>query len=981
MTPVRYRDLGTLGIERASTWVPVVGQRLTSALGLLLVRANQRVSNDALIEAMWPDGTSVPDRSVSTLESHLYRLRRVLEPEHRRNEPFTTVLNDTQGYQLIASVDQVDSLRFEQLAGDVRALLAGGQARRALSRCDEALGLWRGRPWTPHTDEPWAAPAAARLVELRADVEEQRVDVLLRLGDAATALSDLEVLLDNHPLRERLWGLKMLAAYRGGRTDQALETYGRVRRTLIEEIGVEPGPELQRLHAQILADDPALAGPSSPDAAPVRGSASSAKAPAGPESGSANSNRVEIQLPTRRSPLIGRHAELTELAALVPAHSLVMVVGAPGCGKTSLVVEVARQLVDKFPDGVWFVDLTVAVDGAQLIDVVTSTLGLAAPEAGTVVDGLVSFCRSRRMLLVLDNCEHLLDPVADLIDSLLGVDTELAVLGTSREPTGLDGEQVWDLLPLPAPELTADAARVGAEGTSVEDIEGRAASAVRLASVELMLARLRDAAPRLRIGPAETLLAAEVCAAVDGIPLAIELAAAQARSFTLAEIAERVRTDPAGLARIGRGGQSHHTSLRSAIDLSTANLDDAERRLHRAIAVVPGPFTVSLAASLGQIEDEVTRTTLSQLVHRSMLSPLGPRRSGGPSRFAQLATIRAHGLGEQSPEEAAEHATRRDRWVRQLVDLLPRLGRPDGPAVYARIDEDLAAVRATLQAGLVDRPNTTGPYVAARLGQYWMHRGMITEWARWAELASTAAEADRSDQAQAALSGATALALSGRADVGIAHLVAVEAAMSSLSDPQVLPIADYLLGLVSLARDRRDLVATEQPVRVLRRLAAHTGDPAVGLLAEVAERLRQAMTAPSPEVLTALEHAYQQTMADRDPFASWLVATQATGVSIGIRDIDGGLRWSDRSMAHQENLGIGAKSSSLELRGILLALGGADAEAVRTFVRARAHARRIGHRWPSYSRSSDLLSAAEKRLSGDERERAYAQALELSSTG
>jgi DNA-binding SARP family transcriptional activator len=217
---VRFLDLGTLVLEREGTPLPVNGTRLVAALALLLIHAGRHVSVDALAEAMW--GGEATPRSASTLDSHIWRLRRLLEPDRGRGAPAELLLRDPAGYRLLATTDQVDSMRFARLADEAVDLLADGQPDRVLRRTDEALALWRGRPFTPLSDEPWARPAAARLEELHTQVRERRIEALLAVGDPERALVELEPVIAAEPLRERLWAHRMLAAYRSGRTDQAL---------------------------------------------------------------------------------------------------------------------------------------------------------------------------------------------------------------------------------------------------------------------------------------------------------------------------------------------------------------------------------------------------------------------------------------------------------------------------------------------------------------------------------------------------------------------------------------------------------------------------------------------------------------------------------------------------------------------------------------------------------------------------------------
>ena len=231
---LRYRDLGALLVRRGDRPVVVTGRRLTAALSVLLMNVNQRVSSDALVAALW--GDAPPGDPDATLQSHLFRLRRLLEADHARGTPFTTLVHEAAGYRLVAPPLQIDSLVFETAAGDSRDLLLTEQPQRALARCVEALELWRGRPWTPHSDETWAVTAAARLEELRAQLRERRIECLLALGDAERALADLDIMVGEYPLRERLWAQLMLANYRLGRTEAALATFQRARSVLIARL-------------------------------------------------------------------------------------------------------------------------------------------------------------------------------------------------------------------------------------------------------------------------------------------------------------------------------------------------------------------------------------------------------------------------------------------------------------------------------------------------------------------------------------------------------------------------------------------------------------------------------------------------------------------------------------------------------------------------------------------------------------------------
>ena len=945
---LRYHDLGPLQVDREGQPVPLAGRRLTAALSLLIMNVNQRVSTDALVEALW--GDSPPAGPEATLQSHLFRLRKVLEPERSRSRPFSTILHEAGGYRLVASPTHIDSLIFDEAAGSARDLLLAGQPRRALNRCVEALALWRGRPWTPHGDEGWARAATTRMEELHVQLRERQIEALLELGDAHQALADLDLLVAEHPLRERFWAQLMLACYRLGRTDEALAAYQRARTLLDEEIGVEPGADLRQLQASILAADPALLGPRLPPAA----GATPAAPPTTPE----------VQLPQRRSPMIGRDEELADLSAVLRTDQLVTVVGPAGVGKNRLIVEAARASVDHFPDGVWFVDLAAAQDGSRLIEVVASTIGLDLGESGTAITALQSFTRSRQLLLVLGNGSHLAGPLAELTDELTSDDeAELSIAVTSREPLGVWGERVWNLGPLPLPSLPTDGDPVDlaalAEQPAVALFRQRAVAAG--GSVDLV----------------ELDKVAQICVAVDGLPLAIELAAAQTRSFSLTEIADQVRADASALSRIGRG-RTGPLTLADSIEQSVATLPSVDQGVHRAVAVLPGPFTAAAAAAVADLPVTGVRNALSGLVHRSLLVPLGPRTTGAASRFSQLAPIRSHGRSTAASADGNAAERRRDAWVTALAADKPRMGDVTAEAAwYQRLDDDLAAVRGTLQHCLVDEPSADGAYVALRLGLYWYYRGMVVEWERWSRCAAGSPAARPFDRLLSGLSLACAMALAGRSDLAPPYVDAVDAYVEPLDDRQLIMLGEYLFGLSNTARATRDVQLGERVATWIRRLAAQTGDAILDLFAEIAELATQVSDGDPDALLPRIDVAHRRALELGNDYAGWSVATLGAVVCLRTQDAGTGLLWSDRTLRPYVDLGIGEAAGPLTLRGGLLASAGEFYEATKTLAAARTQARRGGQRWPRTMSTWTLVAAAEGHLTPAERDRAYEEGAQL----
>ena len=392
--------LEVLGDDGAS--VDVGGPRPRTLLIDLALARGHTVPAEQLLEDVW-GGERIPARN--NLQVHVSRLRRALGEDR--------IVTRGAGYALDLPRDALDAARFDRLSAEGRAALHAGDAETAASVLRDALALWRGAALVDFADDAFARPVITRLEESRFTAIEDRVDADLVLGRHAELIGELEALAQENPLRERLWAQLMTALYRAGRQADALRAYQRARTVLAEQLGIDPGPALRQVEAAVLAQDPALASPPLP---PV---ADDVRAP--------SSN-----LPTATTVLIGREMEIDATATLVRAHRVASIVGAGGVGKTRLAVEVGRRLLAEFEHGVYIAEFAPVADAAGVSTAVASALGVEVEfgegASSNLRERLSEFLTGREALLVLDNCEHVVADVAQLVEHLVGSCGGLRVL-------------------------------------------------------------------------------------------------------------------------------------------------------------------------------------------------------------------------------------------------------------------------------------------------------------------------------------------------------------------------------------------------------------------------------------------------------------------------------------------------------------------------------------------------------------------------
>jgi predicted ATPase len=643
----------------------------------------------------------------------------------------------------------IDAVRFEALVAEGVAASAEGAHERARERFAAALGLWRGAAFGDVADEGALRTEAQRLEEVRLQALEGRVAAELDAGGGADAVAELEVLVDQHPFRERLWRHLMLALYRAGRQRDALDAYRRVRKLLDEELGIEPGSELDALQAAILRHEV-------------------------PEPPSLRRDR----LPAPLSAFFGRSSELEDLASLLREERLVTLTGVGGVGKTRLALEAAHAAAADHADGAFFVDLS-DVDSPDLVPArVASALGVGDAPGADLRTTLANHMRAREALVLLDNCEHVLVAAAEVARDVLATGPATRILCTSREPLALPGEVSYPVSPLPVPGQEA----------RPDDLRASAA-------VQLFLARARAARPRVGDDDRTVESAAAICSNLDGLPLAIELAAARARALSLEDIARGLADRFRFLVSWRRLTAARHRTLRETMDWSYELLAPAERTLFAQLSIFAGGFGLGAVAALCFDGDEAsTMESLERLVAASLVVP---EETAGRMRYRLLETVREYAAEHlEEPGLSDRHAT----YFLSFAEERAREVLASGTLGSLRA---LDPEEANLRAAVHHLKGEKALRLTASLWRWWWLRGRVAE-GREALGAALATTTDAPPHVRVeALRGASTLALR-QADLNAALALATEALAYAESTTDSLLVARAQVALANAASELRD---------------------------------------------------------------------------------------------------------------------------------------------------------------------------------
>jgi predicted ATPase/DNA-binding SARP family transcriptional activator len=677
---MQVRLFGELEAEQAGVPMPVRGTKQRALLALLALQPGQPVSADRLIDVLWSDGQAA--HPVNALQAQIGQLRRTLGP--------ATILTTEAGYALDLGAGDIDVARFEQLVTEGRRLAADGEMALASAALSEALGLRRGEPLTEFTYAGFFDAERARLDELTLVAIESRAGADLVLGRCGELAGELEALCREHPLRERLWELLILALYRAGRQAEALRAYTEIRDRLVGELGIDPGPALRELQARILAQDPSLA------------SASPAEAQA------ATRPKAAGNLRERLSSFVGREAELEQLREALRSGRLVTLTGPGGAGKTRLAVEAAAELREEYRDGAWLVELASIAEAGEVAPAAASALEMSAlagaMPAGSTTQLIVRYLAGRSLVVVLDNCEHVIGEAAALADTLLGAVPGLRLIATSREPLGISGEV---LVP-------------------VDGLAPRAA-------VELFADRARAVRPGFLAAGQAGVVVEDICRRLDGLPLAVELAAARLRALPLATLAERLGDRFRLLTGGARTVLPRQQTLRAVVDWSYDLLFEDERRLLARLASFTGGCGLTAAEAVCADEhlpaDEIL-DVLSRLVDKSLVTASS---TGSEARFSQLQTLWQYGrerLGE-SGEADATRARHGAYYLRMAEEAHQGLRGATGAMWRDRLTAELGNLRAALDWYVATGDADAALSLASGMAWLWYINGDFAEGARW----------------------------------------------------------------------------------------------------------------------------------------------------------------------------------------------------------------------------------------------------------
>lgn len=642
---MRLLLFGEVAVRQADGQLTVVGgARVRALLALLALQPGTAVPVERLIDTLWEE--EPPANAINALQTLVKRLRHALGGD--------AVVRREGGYVLTLAPEDVDVVRFDRLVAAGRTAMADGDAAGALVSLRSALSLWR---------DPVPPELSAYLNEKRLAAVEDCAEAHLRLGRSAEMVNELAAMAAVNPLRERLCALYLRALAANGRQAEALELYRRTRRLLAEELGVDPAAVLVEAHAEVL-----------------------------------RAGQVKTNLRSQLTSFVGREEEIARIGGLLAESRLVTLVGAGGAGKTRLAVEGGMRLAERWPDGVWLVELARVSDQEAVPYAMLAALEIGESGLEDPLGQIASVLAGKRLLLIVDNCEHILDTAATLIDGVLARCPGVEALATSREPLGITGETLCRVPPLTVP----------AKGATTDS-----------PAVRLFTDRARSVRPGFAVEAGNREVVGAICRRLDGLPLAIELAAARLRALTPEQVVDRLDDRFRLLTGGNRAALPRHQTLRAVVEWSWSLLTGAERRLAVHLSVFAGGATLDSAEGVcgGDVMDD-----LLSLVDKSLVEVEG-------GRFTMLETIRAYGAEQLDDEEVARGHAR--HFLELAETAVPRLRTAEQLEWVRRLADEHDNCVAALGWAVEAKESELALRLCGALTWYWQFRGRRAEALHW----------------------------------------------------------------------------------------------------------------------------------------------------------------------------------------------------------------------------------------------------------
>ena len=672
---MKFRILGPVEAWVGDSQVDLGAPKQRALLAVLLLNSGRAVPQERLLEVLWHG--SEPETAAHALEVYISNLRKALKPAD-------LIQRQAPGYVLSVDSEAIDLRRFERLAAKGRQMLDRGDAQGGSLLLREALSLWRGPAFAGTGTSEFLLGEQVRLEALRLDALENRVEAELRLGQHFELIGELERLVSENPFRERLTGQLMLALYRAGRQAESSSAYQAIRVRLADELGMDPSRGLQDLLTKILRQDRSL--------------------DAQPQPGTQQEPAPITNLPASVTRFIGRKEAAAKIDQLLTRSRVVTLIGPGGIGKTRLALEVGRRLLDTYPDGVWLTELASLTDGNLISEAIRMTLGLSESRSKSRIDALTSYLQKRCLLIILDNCEHVIEAAAHVVEELAARCPKVAFLATSRERLRIPGEQLWEVAPLSVPEAGSPDG-----GKDIAESE----------AVQLFLDRAALSRSSFGLTNANSKSIAEISRRLDGIPLALELAAAQVATMSTDEITRRL-DDPFELLTSGHRTASHrHQTLVAAVQWSYDLLAENQRLIFDRLSVFTS-FDMEAAAqicSMSVEEQEDCIAVTLRLVDKSLVLFEG-------GRYRLLETLRR--FGAEKLRSRGEAPLMEQRHCRYFLAIAQNRRPGELASWLNRMETDRDNLRSALGWAL-NNDQESAVQAVLSLDFWWRFRSHISE--------------------------------------------------------------------------------------------------------------------------------------------------------------------------------------------------------------------------------------------------------------